>query len=64
MKKQNKRNAYAEIASARKNAGPMQHKDPPREKVIPYTCLLCDEVLWIEGELCDSCWEKIIQEEE
>jgi hypothetical protein len=55
------RNAYAVPARQRKNAGPMVHKDPPREKPpAPAVCATCGTPL-DEGDsapLCAACEAK------
>jgi hypothetical protein len=52
------RNAYAIPARQRANAGPMTHKDPPREKPAePAVCTACGAPLdeGDEGPLCAGC---------
>ncbi|MDD5306129.1 MAG: hypothetical protein PHU25_02300 [Deltaproteobacteria bacterium] len=52
------RNAYAVPARQRKNAGPMIHKDPPREKPQgPAACAACGAPLdeGDPGPLCAAC---------
>ena len=55
------RNAYAEPAKTRRNAGPMVHKRPPREKQpLVLACERCGTPLeeGDEGPLCPACAEK------
>jgi hypothetical protein len=54
------RNAYAEPARARRNAGPMTHKRPPREKAPAVAaCERCGAPLdeGDAGPLCAACAE-------
>ena len=54
------RNAYAVPAKSRRNAGPMTHRNPPRDKPPePSECDRCGAPMdeGDEGPLCTECAE-------
>lgn len=55
------RNAYAEPAKHRSNAGAMVHKNPPRQKSVEVgRCVLCGQYLDLDdnSEFCITCEDK------